>query len=154
MSEPNLLNDVATGVGVVLGFSGFVLGLLSFFRDRANVCVELQWDMDVTGNPQYDENKKWGLVRVSNIGRRPIYISHAALKVPKGHDHTHLVLMEGIAGKKLGEGDPSEVYVVDQEGLEKYKDNWKNVRAQVNDTTGKSWRSKKLKRSEKPSWAK
>lgn len=154
MSEPNLLNDVATGVGVVLGFSGFVLGLLSFFRDSANVCVELQWDMDITGNPQYDENKKWGLVRVSNIGRRPIYISHAALKVPKGHDHTHLVLMDGIAGKKLGEGDPSEVYVVNQEGLEKYKSNWRSVRAQVNDTTGKYWRSKKLKRGEKPSWAK
>jgi len=153
MSETSLLNDVATGLGVVFGFSGFVLGMLSFYRDRAAVCVELQWDMDVTGNPDYDENKKWGLVRVSNIGRRPIYISHAALKVPEGHDHTHLVLMEGIAGKKLGEGDPSEAYVVDQEGLEKYKNKWRDVRAQVNDTTGKAWRSKKLKRGEKPSWA-
>ena len=62
--------------------------------------------------------------------------------------------MEGINGKKLGEGDPSEVYVVDQEELDTYKDSWRKVRAQVQDTTGKAWLSRKLKRGQKPSWAK
>jgi len=31
---------------------------------------------------------------------------------------------------------------------------WRKITAQVNDTTGKAWRSNKLKRNEKPSWAK
>jgi hypothetical protein len=153
MSEPSTLNNVATGLGIIFGFSGFVLGLISHFRDRAKVTVELQWDMDVTDNIDYDTTKKWGIVRVTNTGRRPIYISHAALKAPKGYNYTHLVLMEGIAGKKLDEGDPSKVYIVDQEGLEAYSSKWRKVTAQANDTTGKAWRSKKLNRAEKPSWA-
>lgn len=153
MSDTSTLNDVATGIGIVFGFSGFILGLVSHFRDRAKVTVEIQWDMSITDNPAYDPNKQWGVVRVSNVGRRPIYISHVALKLPKGYDHTHLVLMEGVAGQKLNEGDPAQVYIVDQEGLEQYFKNWKKITAQVNDTTGKVWRSKKLKRNEKPSWA-
>jgi hypothetical protein len=153
MSEPSTLNDVATGIGIIFGFSGFVLGLISHFRDRANVTVELQWDLSVTDDPEYDSTKKWGVVRVTNIGRWPIYISHAALKVPKGHEHSHLVLTEGIAGAKLNEGDPAKVYIVDQDDLEIYADKWRHVIAQVNDTTGKAWRSKKLKKKQRPSWA-
>ena len=62
MSETNTLNDVATGIGIVFGFSGFILGLLAHFRDRAKVTVELQWDKRVTDNQTYDPNKDWGVV--------------------------------------------------------------------------------------------
>jgi hypothetical protein len=61
--------------------------------------------------------------------------------------------MGGITGKKLSEGDPTEVFVVDQAGMEEYAKNWRRIVAQVNDSAGKDWYSPKLKAAERPSWA-
>ena len=62
--------------------------------------------------------------------------------------------MESIKGIKLGEGDSPQTFIADQEGLEVYSKDWRKITAQVNDSTGKVWRSKKLKKNEKPSWVK
>lgn len=147
------LNDFATIIGLLVGGAGFALGVLNYFRDKAKVIVELSWDMSVTEGAQYDSNKQWGVVYVTNIGRRPIYISHAALKLPKGYDHSHLVLMEGVQGVKLTEGDPTKIFMVDQEGMDVYSKDWKKIIAQVNDSSGKAWKSSKRKNKRKPSWA-
>lgn len=146
------LSEAVSVVGLVFGVSGFVLGVLNYLRDRHKVVVSLQWDLGVTEGSGYDHTKKWGLIRVTNVGRRPTYVSHVALKLPKGYDHTHLVIMGGIVGKKLTEGDPSEAYVVEQAGMEQYAKDWKKIVAQVNDSTGKTWHSKKPKANEIPSW--
>jgi RIO-like serine/threonine protein kinase len=108
--------------------------------------------MDVTPGSGYDHTKKWGVIRVTNAGRRPSYVSHVAFKIPKGYDHSHLVIMGGITGKKLSEGDPTEIFVVAQDVMKAYAKDWKRVIAQVTDSTGKDWCSKPPK--EKPSWAK
>lgn len=129
-----------------------MLGVLNYLRDRAKIVVELQWDLMVTDNRQYDPNKLWGLIRVMNVGRRPAYISHVALNLPKGYEHTHLLIAGGIAGKKLAEGDSPELYVVSQNGMEKYAKDWQEIVAQVSDSTGKAWRSKRLKKQDVPSW--
>ncbi|MCK5663570.1 MAG: hypothetical protein KAI17_08790 [Thiotrichaceae bacterium] len=147
------LNDFATVIGLLVGGAGFALGVLNYFRDKAKVIVELNWDLSVTEGTEYDSNKLWGLVNVTNIGRRPIYISHTALKLPKGYDHSHLVLMEGVKGVKLTEGDPSQTFMVDQTGMEVYAKDWKKIIAQVNDSSGKTWKSSKRKNKKKPSWA-
>ena len=147
------LSEAVSVIGLVFGVSGFVLGVLNYLRDRHKVVVSLQWDLDVTEGSGYDHTRKWGLIRVTNVGRRPTYVSHVALKLPKGYDHTHLVIMGGVVGKKLTEGDPSETYLVDQAGMERYAKDWKSIIAQVNDSTGKTWYSKKLKSKEIPSWA-
>jgi len=147
------LTETVSVVGLVFGVSGFVLGVLNYLRDRHKVVVSLQWDLDVTEGSGYDHTKKWGLIRVTNVGRRPTYVSHVALKLPKGYDHTHLVIMGGIVGKKLTEGDPSEAYVVEQAGMEQYAKDWKEIVAQVSDSTGKTWFSKKPKTNQMPSWA-
>ena len=147
------LNDFATTVGLLVGGAGFALGVLNYFRDKAKVIVELSWDMSVTEGTQYDSTKPWGVVYVTNVGRRPIYVSHAALKLPKGYDHSHLVLMEGVQGLKLTEGDPTHTFMVDQEGMEVYAKDWNKIIAQVNDSSGKAWKSSKRKNKKKPSWA-
>lgn len=147
------LSEVVSVSGLVFGVSGFVLGVLNYLHDRHKVVVFLQWDLEVTEGSGYDHTTKWGLIRVTNVGRRPTYVSHVALKLPKGYDHTHLVIMGGIVGKKLTEGDPSEAYVVDQTSMELYAKDWKHIVAQVNDSTGKIWYSKKLKSNKIPSWA-
>ena len=147
------LTETVSVIGLVSGVAGFVLGVLNYFRDRHKVDVLLQWDLDVTPDSGYDATKKWGVITVTNVGRRSTYVSHVALKLPKGYDHSHLLIMGGIRGKKLTEGDPSEIFVVDQSGMEHYAKDWRKIVAQVSDSTGKVWYSKKLKANETPSWA-
>jgi hypothetical protein len=147
------LGEFISAIGLCFGLSGFVLGVLNYLRDRHRIDITLQWDLTVTPGSGYDHTKKWGAIRVTNVGRRPSYISHVALKLPKGYDHSHLVIMGGISGKKLSEGDPTEVFVVTQDGMAAYAKDWKRVIAQVNDSAGKTWYSKPAKASGKPSWA-
>ncbi len=146
------ITDVAAILGAIFGTAGLVLGILNYLRDRPEVLVKLYWDMSVTDNPKYDPKKKWCLVTVTNCGRRPIYISHASLKLPKGYKATHLLIQEAIRGQRLGEGDPPASYVVSQDGMEDYKKDWHKIRAAVTDTAGKEYLSK-VDKSKRPSWA-
>jgi hypothetical protein len=148
------LTDLVAVCGLVFGLTGAVLGVLNYLRDRVKLDVKLQWDLDVTAGGPYDPNKKWGVIRVTNLGRRTTYISHAALRLPKGYEGTHLVIMDSIQGEKLSEGDPTKAYMVSQDGLDEFSQVWRKVIAQISDSTGKVWKSKKLKKNEKPSWAK
>jgi hypothetical protein len=138
--------------GVVLGTLGSALGVLNYLRDRARVTVTLSWDMTVTNNPTYDPGKPWGLVRVANVGRRPVYVSHASLRLPPGSKHRVLLLSDSVAGEKLAEGDPPKAYVVNQSDLGQYTQEWKKVYVEISDSTGRSWRSKHQKWQAKPSW--
>lgn len=147
------LGEFTAVIGLCFGVAGFVLGVMNYLRDRYRIDVLLQWDMSVTEGTQYDHTKKWGVIRVTNVGRRPAYVSHVALKLPKGYDHSHLVIAGGITGKTLHEGDPSEIYVVTQEGLDVYAKDWRRIVAQVSDSAGKTWRSKRIPKNAKPSWA-
>jgi len=147
------LGELTAVAGLCFGLAGFVLGVLNYIRDRHRIFVLLQWDMEVSPGSGFDHTKKWGAIRVTNVGRRASYVSHVALKIPEGYGHSHLLIAGGIHGKKLSEGDPSEVYMVEQNGMGVYSKDWRDVTAQVNDSTGKTWKSKKLKKAEKPSWA-
>lgn len=59
--------------------------------------------------------------------------------------------MEGVQAKKLTEGDPTQLFMVDQSGLEVYAKDWKKLVAQVTDSSGNVWRSSKRKNKKKPS---
>ncbi len=141
-------------LGLIFGIVGTVLGVLNYLRERANVQVTLQWDLAVTPGGKYDPNKRWGLIRVANVGRRPIFVSHVAIRLPKAFEHSHILVNEGIAGVKLGEGDPVQAFVVSQDGLERYASCWTKLVAQVTDASGQEWTSKPAPRDQVPSWAK
>ncbi|UPL20185.1 hypothetical protein [Alcaligenes faecalis] len=147
------ISEIVSLIGLVSGVAGCVLGVMNYLRDRHKIVITLQWDLDVTPEGGFDSTKKWGLIRVTNMGRRPTYVSHIALKLPKGYEHSHVLIMNGIQGKKLTEGDPSEIFIVDQRGLEQYAKDWQKIIAQVNDSAGKIWYSKKLSAKARPSWA-
>ena len=148
------LNDVATVAAIICGVAALVLGLCNYFRDSPKVCVKLTWDMtEYAAGSANQKGKNTGLIVVTNVGRRPVYLSHAALRLPAGYDNSHLLLKEGLFGKKVAEGDPPFHFQVDQEQAKPYASKWRDVRAEITDSTGRVWVSKTLNRKPVPSWA-
>ncbi|GAJ19821.1 unnamed protein product, partial [marine sediment metagenome] len=144
---------LAALLGMIFGTAGLVIGILNYLRDRINIKATLQWDMAAYGNFSDDPNKLWGVITVTNAGRRTAYISHISLKLPKhSKDYSHLLLREGIAGQKLAEGDPPAYFQINQDGLENYSKYWRKICAEVSVSTGKKVYSKRIKKT--PSWAK
>jgi len=136
-------------LGLIFGLIGTIIGVSNYWRDRAKLIVFLKWDMAMTGK---DEGKRFGCITVTNTGRRAIFISHVALRLPKEEEYSHFLIQGGLKGQKLAEGDAPAVFPLEQEGLKEYASNWRNIIAQVSDSTGKEWVSKKV--MECPSWAK
>lgn len=142
------ITELTAVLGLVFGLVGTTIGVSNYLRDKAKVIVSLQWDMAMTGE---DENKRFGCITVTNIGRRAIFISHVALRLPKGGEISHFLIQGGLKGQKLSEGDPPAVFPVEQTGLEEFAGKWQYLVAQVSDSTGKVWCSKKV--NAQPSWA-
>ncbi len=143
------ISEVTGLLGLIFGLVGTCIGVFNYLRDRAKLIVRLQWDMAITGE---SEEKRVGCITVTNAGRRAIFMSHVALRLPKGGEISHFLIQGGLKGQKLSEGDPPAVFPVDQAGMESYANCWQKIVAQVSDSTGKEWVSKKVKSV--PSWAK
>ena len=143
------ITEASAFLGLLFGLIGTSLGLFNYFRDKGHIVVLLQWDMAMTSE---DAAKRIGCITVTNIGRRAIFMSHVALRLPKGCEISHFLIQGGLKGQKLLEGDPPAVFPVDQANLETYAGQWQEIVAQVSDSTGKEWLSKKVKTI--PSWAK
>lgn len=147
------ITDYAALIGIISGISGLTLGIIIFLRDKGKVSVTLKWDMKPYGDTKYDKNKLYGVVTVTNIGRRPVFFSHVALKLPRRHkEKQYIILFEGITGKKLSEGDQPAQYMIDQDGLDRFSKDWNRIRAEVSMSTGKKYFSKRVR--EIPSWVK
>ena len=143
------ISELTGLLGLIFGVIGTSIGVFNFRRDKGKLVVRPQWDMATTGE---SEEKRVGCITVTNSGRRAILVSHVALRLPNVREHSHFLIRDGLKGQKLSEGDPPAVFPVDQEGLEQYANEWKDIRAQVSDSTGKEWLSKKIIVT--PSWAK
>jgi len=148
------VTQVTALVGAFTGISALVLSITNYLRDNPKVKVTLLWDMSITDNPRYDRNKKWGVVSVANLGRRPIHVRIANLKLPKGHRNSHLVLSDGIAGQRLAEGDAPAIFILSQDGMQEYAKDWRKIRAAIYDSAGREYLSPKKKSTDSaPSWA-
>jgi hypothetical protein len=139
--------SIVTGIlGSVLGSAALAISILNYLRDQPRLKVTLQWDMSNTAT-----RDKMGLVRVTNIGRRPAHLGIVALELPPNYKRTHLILNDSIAGKRLEEGAKPEAFLVNYEGLEQYKADWRRIRALAEDSTGRKYFSEYP--NKKPSWA-
>jgi hypothetical protein len=147
VTSPITLSDVAAILGMILGTAGFIIGVMNYLRDRPKIKVTLKWDMT-----EVHSSAVMGLLTVTNVGRRPIYISVGALKLPKGFKFTHLILKKSMQGTKLAEGDAPATFLIDHDKLAQYSKQWRKVRGYAEDTAGKKYISKKLPKSDVPSW--
>lgn len=133
----NIVSLTAAILGMVLGTAGFVMSIMNYLRDRPRVKLTLVWDMTETRTKEL-----CGMIKVTNIGRRPIFISAVALEVPSEGPRKLLVSMENIQGKKLSEGDMPITHIVSYSQLCPYSPFWKKMRAYAEDSTGKRYYSK------------
>lgn len=147
MNGIQIVSLVTAILGVVLGTAGFTISILAFLRDRPRIAVVLNWDLESAERPGF----RIGLVSVTNIGRRAVYIGAVALELPKHSEYKALLLKGSIPGKRLGEGDQPAKYVVPYDKLEKYKAGWHLIRAFAEDSTGEKYYSEFTRI--KPSWA-
>lgn len=155
------LTDVTALIGMLTGVTGLTVSLMNYLRDRPNLSVSLNWDMESVGGPFPDGSTMMGIVNVTNVGRRTVCYSHVHLVHeplrrrfwlfgPMLRRH-FLIIKGGLGSVTLKEGDPSQQVLVTQKGMEKYAADWRFVRAAVQDSTGKYWYSPKPKNP--PSWA-
>lgn len=136
------LTDITAILGVVFGTGGLVLGVLNHLRDRPRIKVHLQWNMEIRDDSPGQAEGECGLITVTNAGRRPAWISHACLILPKSHKNHLLLLRDSIRGRKLSEGDPPAMFVVPHTTQNEYSKDLKRIRAQVSDSTGQAYLSK------------
>lgn len=137
-------------IGTITGPAALILAILTYLRDKPNVQVFLQWDYKVIGVvASNNTNEFYGVLKITNIGRRPVFVTHAYLTIPK--KELSLFLTDTINGVKLLEGDKPALYQITQEGLKEYAPFWKKMRAIVIDSTGKKYYSNTIVK--KPSWA-
>ena len=141
-------------IGAITGPLGLVIARLVYFRDRAKVRVTLMFDMQGSGGAS-QAPEGYCVVRVHNIGRRPIYLSHAHLTVPRWARNrlsaSHVLLSVGIQGVTIAEGGPPHMIPTPQTGLAKYAEIWPYMRAAVVDAAGRTHYSAWPTR--KPEWA-
>ncbi len=147
------LIELASILGMVFGTGGIVLGILNYLRDKPYVRVRLAWGYQIANSIEYDKIKLWGLVTVTNCGRRPIYITSVSITLSKQFKNRRLLILESIKGQKLGEGDAPATFLLDEDNLTKeYVPHWREMRAVVYDSSGKKYSSRRVK--EEPSWVK
>ena len=147
------ISEIASLGGIVFGVTGAILGYISYFRDQGKIMATLQWDMAIINIPRYDPSKKWGVLTVTNIGRRTVYIQTAFIELPKKYGLNLLIHDSPTEYRKLSEGDPPIPYIIDQSQMAKYSKDWKKIKAKVQISTGKIFQSKRNRKMSKPSWA-
>ena len=141
------LTTIGSVLGMVLGTAGLTISLLNYLRDRPRVKVTLVWNMVNLQTQQVS-----GLVRVTNTGRRAVFISIAAIEIP--NSPTVYVLNDSLAGTKLGEGDRPAAYFVSHDDMAAHSPHWQKLRAFVEVSTGEKYYSAYPRENESPpKWA-
>ena len=138
------IEALASLIGAITGPAGLTIALLVYFRDRSKVRVILGWDRIMVGGPVEDK-KTYTQITIINSGRRPIYLSHASIELPKrvSNKYGTLLFSDGIDGVTLGEGARPHVVTADQnhENIKNHLQEWWKLRAAVVDASGQKYYS-------------
>ena len=138
----SILTTITAIFGVALGSASLVLGIINHLRDRPKIKIHLQWNVEKRDSSFQRIEGECGMITVTNSGRRPAYISHVCLILPKTFKNRVLVVKKSIEGQKLFEGDPPIRFIVPLETQNKYLKDLGEMRARVSDSTGQIYYSK------------
>ena len=124
--------------GAVVATVGFLVSLYNVWRDRARVKLDYSWNNFIVGDPT-KEDVEYLSVDVTNIGRRPVKITHVGAKE---HGKTSTIMFkDGFyrqeEDKILTERRPRTSYLIEQNDI-KHKNIWYIF---VIDARGKEFRA-------------
>jgi hypothetical protein len=153
-----VLTTIAAIAGLVFGFTGFVLGILNYRRDRPKLIVRLSWTTSILVD-HARRQVQLGRIYITNAGRRPVYITAAGVEE---YYSTYTMIrrrnLKKTSGRRLAEGDPPIILVVPNspEMADSFIERaavWREIRAFVEDSTGRRYRSSKVWLWDKPRWS-
>ena len=123
------------------GTAGFVLGVMNYLRDRPKVNVRIAWDMQEIPRAVHDSHQLISFIEITNVGRRPVYISHVHLMLP---DRQMIIIQESVRGSELEEGAKPLAYDITKE-RKQFPEGFdlSKILAGVMDSTGKLYVSKR-----------
>ena len=144
-----LISALSLGIST----AALMLSILNYLRDQHKVKVQLQWDAgERYEGTRSNVKERWGHIYVTNVGRRPVFITKIGLSYPDDPRIFNLLYDEDTAGIKLEEGAaPIVVRVPQDEALKKYAKDWNKIYAIAIDSTGEEYKSKLG--VNRPSWA-
>ena len=137
-----MLTYITAIIGVILGSGSLALGIFNYLRDRPNIRIHLQWNMEMVGGSIPQGEHECGMISVTNMGRRPVYVSHVCLVLPKSYKNRLMLLMDSVPGRTLSESDPPAIFIIRDDVQRKYAKDLKRICAQVSDSTGRVYKSK------------
>jgi hypothetical protein len=133
--------------GLVFGFTGFLISILNYRRDRPKIIVRLRWDS--VFKDKEGHQIQLGEIYIANAGRRPVYITAAGIQAdyPLSPHVIRRHFPGAEHGRKLAEGDPPIRLIIPDSRemagvlIEKAAQ-WREMRAFVEDSTGRRYLSK------------
>ncbi len=134
---------IAQWVGIIFSIG---LGTLNYKRDSIQINITLNLDMRPFGHAISYYSDPCGMIKITNIGRRAVFISHVYLEIP--NQPVYLV-NDSLKGKKLEEGDEPLTFPINKETLLEIGNEWDKIRAVV-EIGKKKYYSPYI--STKPSW--
>jgi hypothetical protein len=158
--DGSIATAITAIIGAATGSAGLGISVMNYLRDRPSVDVFLSWDMQAYDTARQLPRSPTGVIRISNRGRRPVFVSHVHLvarkptvfdRVLRRAPKAILLLHDSVSGQRLGEGDAPWFLSNSQNGLEKHKASWNTMRAAVVDTAGRVYYSNVVEK--RPSWA-
>lgn len=124
--------------GAVLSTLSAIVHIFNYRRDRANIKITVKGNMSVHPHDTFYGDKTYVLVTVANRGRRPVTITHCAIKVPT-KPYTEWLLGDSfLKPGELLEGK-SQSYMLAEGQIKKYDLVDKDLVAYVIDATGRCY---------------
>lgn len=131
-----------------LGVAGFVLAVVVYRRDSANVSLQMVFDMTAL---EAQDSKTHTLIIARNSGRRTAYLEKISVPVP-WEPNKGIIFADTRRGITLPEGSAPHIVNFHQDAFDAqdFATRWWLVRAQAWDASGRQYRSRWI--TERPSW--
>lgn len=112
--------DTVAWYGAILATIGSVISLYNLLRDRAKIKLWYSFDNKIIGE-FYEKGKEYLRVDVTNLGRRPIKVTHVGGQI---HGESKTMLFSDSFQKQnedriLTEQNPSVTYITDQDEIDR-----------------------------------
>jgi hypothetical protein len=103
----------ASIIGMVTGLSALIISWLNYAKDNSKINIELKRrEIKPTDGSTIPESA-W-VIKVSNDGRRPAYITHIGLELSERQDGVKrcLLVADSSKGRKITEADPPMIFIL------------------------------------------